>query len=432
MDFYDLDLDDKVLDALEAMRFSKCTPIQEKTIPLILEGHDVMGIAQTGTGKTAAYLLPIINNLYVGNHPKDSINCIIMSPTRELAQQIDQAMEGFSYFVPVSSVAVYGGNDGVRYEQERKSLQLGADVIIATPGRLISHIQLENPDFSQVSFFVLDEADRMLDMGFYDDIIKIAKLLPPTCQNIMFSATMPDKIRLLARTILHDPVEVKIAISKPVEAINQKVCHCAESQKTAVIRGLFKENPSLERVIIFVSSKKKVKELASSLKSLNLNVAEMHSDLEQVQREKTMVAFRNNHISVLVATDIISRGIDIDDISMVINYDVPHDEEDYIHRIGRTARAGRGGEALTLVNAKDELSFRNIEKFIGKKLEEYPLPAGMQRINEHPVRVNHGAKGAKKDNAHARSQKNGRNFRKRRGEGKGHGHSDKSTDGQQR
>lgn len=272
----------------------------------------------------------------------------------------------------------------------------------------------------------------MLDMGFYDDIIKIAKLLPPTCQNIMFSATMPDKIRLLARTILHDPVEVKIAISKPVEAINQKVCHCAESQKTAVIRGLFKENPSLERVIIFVSSKKKVKELASSLKSLNLNVAEMHSDLEQVQREKTMVAFRNNHISVLVATDIISRGIDIDDISMVINYDVPHDEEDYIHRIGRTARAGRGGEALTLVNAKDELSFRNIEKFIGKKLEEYPLPAGMQRINEHPVRVNHGAKGAKKDNAHARSQKNGRNFRKRRGGGKGHGHSDKSTDGQQR
>lgn len=385
MDFYDLNLDDKLLDALDAMRFSECTPIQAKTIPPILEGRDVMGIAQTGTGKTAAYLLPIINRLYVGDYHKDVINCIIMSPTRELAQQIDQAMEGFSYFVPVSSVAVYGGNDGIRYEQERKSLQLGADMIIATPGRLISHIQLEKPDFSQVSFFVLDEADRMLDMGFYDDIIKIDKLLPQSCQRIMFSATMPEKIRQLACTILHNPVEVKIAISKPVAAIDQKVCYCSEAQKTAVIKYLFKTRPTLERVIIFASSKKKVKELAVSLKMMNLSIAEMHSDLEQIQRDKTMIQFRNNHIAVLVATDIIARGIDIDDISMVINYDVPYDEEDYIHRIGRTARAGKGGEALTLVSPKDSLKFRNIEKFIGKNIATIPLPDSLKSICKRNV-----------------------------------------------
>lgn len=402
MNFYDLDLDDKILDALDSMRFSECTPIQEKTIPPILEGRDLMGIAQTGTGKTAAYLLPVINKLYVGNYPTDAINCIIMSPTRELAQQIDQAMEGFSYFVPVSSVAVYGGNDGIRYEQERKSLQLGADVIIATPGRLISHIQLENPDFSHVSFFILDEADRMLDMGFYDDIIKIAHLLPATCQTIMFSATMPDKIKQLAGTILHNPIEIKIAISKPVEAINQKVCYCAESQKTAVIKDLIKKQSALERVIIFASSKKKVKELAVSLKALNLNIAEMHSDLEQIQREKTMIQFRNNHVSILVATDIIARGIDIDDISMVINYDVPHDEEDYIHRIGRTARAGRGGEALTLVNAKETRKFHDIEKFIGKKIEEYPLPGNMERIKENIRSGNHRTNSSRHDNKHKR------------------------------
>ncbi len=373
MNFHDLNLDEKVLDALDAMRFTECTPIQEKTIPLILEGRDVMGIAQTGTGKTAAYLLPIINRLYVGGRSEDAINCVVMSPTRELALQIDQAMEGFSYFVPVSSVAVYGGNDGLRYEQERKGLQLGADVIIATPGRLISHIQLENPDFSQVSFFVLDEADRMLDMGFYDDIIKIARLMPPTCQRIMFSATMPDDIRQLAAGLLRDPAQVRIAISKPVETVRQKACYCSEAQKTSVIRNLFKSQRPLERVIIFASSKRKVKELASMLKSLGMDVAEMHSDLEQAQREKTMTAFRNGHISALVATDIIARGIDIDDISMVINYDVPRNEEDYIHRIGRTARAGKGGEALTLVSARDRESFRRIEKFIGKSADSAPF-----------------------------------------------------------
>ena len=383
MDFYDLNLDDKILDALDAMRFEECTPIQEKTIPPILEGHDVMGIAQTGTGKTAAYLLPIINRLYVDKHSDNAISCIIMSPTRELAQQIDQAVEGFSYFVPVSSVAVYGGNDGIRYEQESRSLKLGADMIVATPGRLLAHIQLEHPDFSKVKFFVLDEADRMLDMGFYDDIINISKLLPESCQKVMFSATMPEKIKQLANGILKNPVEVKIAVSKPAESIKQQVCYCAESQKSEIMRDLFVKNPDLSRVIIFSSSKKTVKQLTVDLSRLHINVAQMHSDLDQAQRDETMTEFRNDHVSVLVATDIISRGIDIDDIELVVNYDVPGDPEDYIHRIGRTARAGRGGASLTLVSGRDRLRFRNIEKLIEKKVDVYPLPGGMQPVKEN-------------------------------------------------
>ena len=426
--FSDLDLNDDLLDALYDMRFEECTPIQEQCIPHILEERDVIGIAQTGTGKTAAYLLPLLTLLRSKPHPEDAVNCLIMAPTRELAKQIDQALQGFGYYMDINGVAVYGGNDGARYEQEKKSLSCGADIVIATPGRLITHLNLGTLDLSRTTHLVLDEADRMLDMGFSDDIMQIVKNMPESRQTILFSATMPDKIATLARNIMHDPVEVRIAVSKPAEKIDQCVYCCREADKTKILLSLF-EDKQPERVIVFASSKQKVKDLNILLHKKGLNVAAMHSDLEQVQREKTMVAFRNNHISVLVATDIISRGIDIDDISMVINYDVPHDEEDYIHRIGRTARAGRGGEALTLVNAKDEPSFRNIEKFIGKKLEEYPLPAGMQRINEHPVRVNHGAKGAKKDNAHARSQKNGRNFRKRRGGGKAHGHSDKVQTG---
>lgn len=382
MDFYDLDLDDKIFDALDSMRFEQCTPIQEKAIPPILDGKDLMGIAQTGTGKTAAYLLPIINRLYIDKDSQQGVKSIVMSPTRELAQQIDQAMEGFAYFVPVSSVAIYGGNDGIRYGQESRSLKLGADMVIATPGRLLAHIQLEHPNFSNVKFFVLDEADRMLDMGFYDDIININKLLPERCQRIMFSATMPDKIKQLANGILHNPIEVKIAVSKPAAAIKQQVCYCADNQKVAIIKDLFKCNRDLSRVIIFASSKKMVKQLATELSNLHVNVAEMHSDLDQAQRDKTMMMFRNNHISVLVATDIISRGIDIDDIELVVNYDVPADPEDYVHRIGRTARAGRGGSSLTLVTARDRIRFRNIEKLIEKRVEIYPLPKGLSSIRE--------------------------------------------------
>lgn len=368
MDFYDLDLSDNTLDAIDDMCWKTCTPIQERCIPHILDGHDVLGIAQTGTGKTAAYLLPILSMLDDGGFPEDAINCVIMSPTRELAQQIDQAMQGLSYYMPnINSVAVYGGNDGARYEQESKGMKMGADVIIATPGRLISHITMGNVNFSRVSFFILDEADRMLDMGFYDDIITIADLLPDNCQKIFFSATMPKRIEEMAKRLMHNPQIVKIAVSKPAEKIRQLAYTCQDDQKVGMLKNVFKEFGH-KRVIVFAGSKNKVKEINRNLKQMDLRCEEMHSDLTQTQRDEAMYLFKSGQTDVLVATDIVSRGIDIDDIAMVINYDVPHDAEDYIHRIGRTARAEREGTAVTLINGKDMRAFRRIEQLIGKRL----------------------------------------------------------------
>lgn len=385
MDFYDLYLSDNTLDAIDDMGWTSCTPIQEKCIPEILNGRDVLGIAQTGTGKTAAYLLPILSMLDEEDFPEEAINCVIMSPTRELAQQIDQAMQGFSYYMPtVSSVAVYGGNDGSRYDQEYKSMKLGADMIIATPGRLISHITMGNVDLGKVSFFVLDEADRMLDMGFHEDILSIAKLLPENCQTIMFSATMPDKIEDLARTILKNPSVVKLAVSKPAEKIKQLACVCHENQKNGVLKDIFKKYGQ-KRVIIFSSSKVKVKEINKALKSMKINCGEMHSDLMQSQRDEVMYLFKSGQIDVLVATDIVARGIDIDDISMVINYDVPHDSEDYVHRIGRTARADHDGIAITLVRGKEIGDFMQIEKFLGYEVEKIPLPKCLGKAPEYKV-----------------------------------------------
>ena len=377
MYFDELELNNSVLDALYDMRFEKCTPVQEKCIPEILNGNDVLGVAQTGTGKTAAYLLPILSKLDDGNYPEKAINCLIMSPTRELAQQIDQAMQGFGYYLNgVSSVAVYGGNDGNRYDQELKSLQLGADVVIATPGRLISHISLGNVDLSKVSFFILDEADRMLDMGFSDDILKIAKKLPQSCQTIMFSATMPDKIEELAKTLLKNPKVIKLAVSKPAEKIKQSAYVCYETQKMGIIKDIFKSD-DLKRVIIFCGSKMKVKQVAGALQRKHINCGEMHSDLDQAMRDEVMFKFKSGQFDVLVATDIVARGIDIDDISMVINYDVPHDAEDYVHRIGRTARAAREGSAITFVSDDDIYYFQQIEKFLGKPVDKTPLPEGL-------------------------------------------------------
>lgn len=383
MYFDELDLNDNVLDALYDMRFDSCTPVQEKCIPEILKGNDVLGVAQTGTGKTAAYLLPILSKLDDGGYPKDAINCVIMSPTRELAQQIDQAMQGFGYYLNgVSSVAVYGGNDGNRYDQELKSLRLGADVVIATPGRLISHISLGNVDMSKVSYFVLDEADRMLDMGFSEDILQIAKLLPDTCQTIMFSATMPAKIEELAKTLLKNPVEIKLAVSKPAEKIKQEAYVCYETQKLGIIKDIFKAG-DLKRVIIFCGSKMKVKQVNAALQRKHINCGEMHSDLEQAERDDIMFKFKSGQLDVLVATDIVARGIDIDDIAMVINYDVPHDAEDYVHRIGRTARADRDGRAITLVSEDDIYYFQQIEKFLEKEVEKIPLPADLGEAPEY-------------------------------------------------
>ena len=373
MKFSELKLNDRVLEALDAMRFDECTPVQEQTIPVILDGKDLIAVAQTGTGKTAAFLLPVLNKLSEGGHPEDAINCIVMSPTRELAQQIDQQMEGFSYFMPVSSVAVYGGNDGVLFEQQKKGLMLGADVVIATPGRLIAHLSLGYVDLSRVSYFILDEADRMLDMGFYDDIMQIVSYMPKSRQTLMFSATLPPKIRQMAKQILNDPAEVNIAISKPNEAIEQGAYICYEGQKLGIVREMFSW-PSESKTIIFSSSKQKVKELAHTLKRMKLDVAPMHSDLDQEKREQVMLDFKNNKVRILVATDIVARGIDIEDIGMVINYDVPHDPEDYIHRIGRTARANADGVAITFVCEPEQGKFHKIEEFIEKDIYKIPLP----------------------------------------------------------
>ncbi|MCR4835093.1 MAG: DEAD/DEAH box helicase [Bacteroidaceae bacterium] len=373
MKFEDLDLHDDVLDALWDMHFEDCTPIQEQAIPVLLEGRDLIGVAQTGTGKTAAYLLPVLDKLATGDLPEDAINCIIMAPTRELAQQIDQQMQGFSYFMNVSSVPVYGGGDGVAFAQQKRGLTMGADVVISTPGRLLAHLSLGYVDLSKVSFFILDEADRMLDMGFYDDIMQIVSFLPKWRQTIMFSATMPEKIQLLAKNILVDPVEVKIAVSKPADKIIQAAYICHETQKLNIIRSLFQETKP-ERVIIFASKKIKVKELANALKTKGMNADAMHSDLEQSQRDDVMYRFKAGKIDILVATDILSRGIDVDDIRLVINYDVPYDCEDYVHRVGRTARANNDGLAITFVSDEQQTDFGKIEDFLGKNIYKIPVP----------------------------------------------------------
>ena len=417
MYFDELDLNDNVLDALYDMRFDTCTPVQEKCIPEILEGHDVLGVAQTGTGKTAAYLLPVLSKLDDGGYPKDAINCVIMSPTRELAQQIDQAMQGFGYYLQgVSSVAVYGGNDGNRYDQELRSLRMGADVVIATPGRLISHISLGNVDLSKVSFFILDEADRMLDMGFSEDIKTIAAKLPKTCQTIMFSATMPEKIEELAKTLLKNPVEIKLAVSKPAEKIKQEAYVCYETQKMTIIKDIFKAG-DLKRVIVFSGSKFKVKQLAASLQQIGVNCGAMHSDLEQAERDDVMFKFKSGQYDVLVATDIVARGIDIDDIEMVINYDVPHDTEDYVHRIGRTARANRDGRAITFVSEEDQYWFQQIEKFLEKVVDKMPLPEGCGEGPEY-IKLNKpkkkGANGRNNRRGNGKNGEAGKNSAKNR------------------
>ncbi|MBR6492557.1 MAG: DEAD/DEAH box helicase [Paludibacteraceae bacterium] len=364
MYFDELALSDEVLDALWDMHFDECTPVQEKTIPVILEGHDVISCAQTGTGKTAAYILPLLTNLAFDDHDPNKLNAIIMAPTRELAQQIDQQMEGFGYYVPFSSVPIYGGKDtNGSWGNQVTGLQKGADIVIATPGRLLSQMNIYDVDFSGVKYFILDEADRMLDMGFFDDIMTIVRKLPKERQTIMFSATMPPKISQLAKSIMNKPVEVQIAVSRPPETIQQMHEFVNEAEKPAKVVEML-AGRSLKKVIIFAGKKQRVKDLTRTLRSLKIDARAMHSDLEQKERDQVMLDFKNGKIDVLVATDVVSRGIDVTDIPLVINYDVPHAPEDYVHRIGRTARAENSGEAMTLVSPDDMHYWKRIERFL--------------------------------------------------------------------
>lgn len=400
--FTELPLTDSLLEGLDAMNFKETTPIQEQAIPILLKKKDVIACAQTGTGKTAAFLLPLLNNLQTDDHDQNKVNAIIMAPTRELAQQIDQMMEGFSYYTPFSSVAVYGGNDGEAWDVQKKGLLNGADVVISTPGRLLSHINLYNIDFSGVKYFILDEADRMLDMGFYDDIMKIVKLLPKDRQTVMFSATMPPKIQQMAKTILRNPEEITISVAKPPESIIQSSYICYESQKMEILKLLFK-NKKPHKVILFSGKKQKVKEIAKTLQKMDLSVGEMHSDLDQSQREHVMREFKNERIDILVATDIVSRGIDIDDITLVINFDVPYDVEDYVHRIGRTARAGDSGMAITFVSPEDQHLFERIEQFLQKKIYRIPVPSELGETPEYNPEEFRKQKGTKRNSSKSRS-----------------------------
>ena len=364
----------ELLEGLDAMGFEKPTPIQEKAIPIILANRDLIACAQTGTGKTAAFLLPVMNKIIQAH--SDSVNTLVIVPTRELAIQIDEALQGFAYFTPISSIAIYGGNNGSSYEQEKKALTQGANIIIATPGRLIAHLNQGYVKFSTVKHLILDEADRMLDMGFSDDINRIVSYLPVERQTLMFSATMPPKIRTLAKKILKNPEEINIAVSRPAEKVIQGVYMVHNTQKIALIKSLL-TGKNLKSILIFSSTKSKVKELERELLKLRFNVAAIHSDLTQDQRNEVLRNFKSRKLPILVATDILSRGIDIDSIELVVNFDVPGDAEDYVHRVGRTARAEATGVALTFVSPADQRKFRNIEQLIGGEVKRLPLPASL-------------------------------------------------------
>jgi ATP-dependent RNA helicase RhlE len=368
-----------LMEGISAMGFESPTPIQEQAIPAILEGKDIIGSAQTGTGKTAAFLLPVIQNI-MASREANKTRALVIVPTRELAQQIDQQMEGFSYFTPVSSIAVYGGGDGKLFAQEKKALTEGTEVVICTPGRMIAHLNNNYVRFDGLKYLILDEADRMLDMGFYDDIMKIIQYLPPKRQNLMFAATMPDEIRKLARKVLHQPVEVNIAVSKPAEKILQVAYPVYETQKLPLVTHLLKGR-DLKSVIVFCSTKISAKQLGRQLKKEGLKAQDIHSDLEQKQREEIMLDFRNRKLNILVATDLLSRGIDVDNIELIINYDVPHEGEDYIHRIGRTARAESDGIAITLISQEEQYKFARIEKLLEKAGDQIRC-AG--RVRRHP------------------------------------------------
>ena len=380
MFFDELDINDDLLDALDIMNFVECTPVQERAIPLVLEGRDLLASAQTGTGKTAAYLLPVLELLSRGGSPENKVNALILVPTRELAQQVDQLLAGFAYYQDTTWIAIYGGNDGVAFAQQQRALEQGGDIAIATPGRLLSLLRHCKVDLSQVDFLILDEADRMLDIGFYDDIMEIISYLPKKRQTLMFSATFPKEVEKLARQVLHNPAEVKIAVSKPAEGITQKVYILHEEQKLPLLlqitdnRVQITDNSQFSKGIIFASSKDKVRDLYQSLRRLGVKVAQIHSDLENAERTQTLLDFKNNKIQLLVATDVVSRGIDIDDIEFVVNYDAPAQPEDYVHRIGRTARAGARGEGITFVTPKDKPRLDKIEKLLEKTIQRCQLP----------------------------------------------------------
>ncbi len=403
MRFTDFNFHPNLMEGIEASNYETATPVQEQVIPPIMAGKDVIASAQTGTGKTAAFLLPVMNRL-LENHIDGQVGALIIVPTRELAIQISQHLEGLSYFSHLSSIAIYGGNDAQNFVAEKKALQMGADIIVCTPGRMIAHLNMGYVKFAGLQFLVLDEADRMLDMGFQDDINKIIKSLPVKRQNLLFSATMPEKIRQLAKRNLQNPVEINIAISKPPEKIVQKAFVVYEPQKLPLVKKVLKETP-YKNALIFCSRKQTVKQLTREMKQAGFTVAEIHSDLEQSQRENVLGAFTSGRIPLLVATDILSRGIDIDTIDLVINFDVPGDGEDYVHRIGRTARAEADGSAFTLIGEKEQNKFAAIEQLLEKEIEKAEVPKEFGPVPDYNPRHRKGGSRHPRKKYHHRGPK---------------------------
>jgi superfamily II DNA/RNA helicase len=380
------------MEGIDASGYEDATPVQEQVIPLVLQGKDIIASAQTGTGKTAAFLLPLINKIITDPLVDHTNTALVIVPTRELAIQIAQHMEGLSYFTSVSSIAVYGGGDGNAFVQEKKALSTGADVVICTPGKMMAHIKMGYVKLDGLKYLILDEADRMLDMGFYDDIMFIINHLPKKRQNLLFSATMPHKIREMARKILHQPSEINISISKPNEKIVQEAFVVYEEQKIPLIKYLLKKK-DFAMVLIFCSSKQSVKQLTRDLQRAKINADEIHSDLDQDKREDVLMQFKSRRLPILIATDILSRGIDIDNIDLVINYDVPHDGEDYVHRIGRTARAAAEGTAYTFISPREQRKFLSIEKLLGKEVTKATVPEEFGEVpayNTAPQRTGSG------------------------------------------
>lgn len=426
MKFSDFNLNPDLLESLSYMNFEEATPIQEQAIPLILEGKDIIGCAQTGTGKTAAFVLPVLHKL-VDQRKKGVIDSLILCPTRELAIQIEQQIQGLAYFSDLTSYAVYGGGTGPEWEAERRALSEGTDIIIATPGRLLAHIRNEYVKLDQLQYLILDEADRMLDIGFYDDIKRIIQECPPQRQSLMFSATMAPKIRKLAKEILQDPAEVNLAVSKPAEGVTQMVYMAHEEQKQGLARHIIAQYPDFKSIIIFCSTKKKIQKLVASLQRKGLNVEGISSDYEQSEREKILLQFKARKTRILVATDVLSRGIDIKDIDLVINYDVPNDAEDYVHRVGRTARAAAKGMAITFISGEEIYKFKRIETFVERDYEKLSPPEDLGKAPEwkEPERRSRNSRG--RSNGNRPPHKGGNKSRKP--QHKKAGNSPKAEDG---
>ena len=403
MDFSSFNFHESLAESIASSGYKKATLIQEKAIPVIMEGKDIIASAQTGTGKTAAFLLPILHKLMSEEHTDSEVHALIMVPTRELAIQISSHLDGLTYFSSISSIAIYGGGDGGSFVREKQALSTGVDIVVATPGKLISHLNMGYVKMKELKYLILDEADRMLDMGFHDDIMKIISFLPAKRQTLMFSATMPPRILQLAKSILHEPVEVSVALSKPPESIKQQAYIVYDTQKIPIIQHILAEK-EYKSVLIFCSKKQTVKQLAAQLQRMKYNAKDIQSDLDQSQREEVLLEFSSKRLPILIATDILSRGIHIDNIELVINYDVPSDGEDYVHRIGRTARAETKGAAITFVNNEDQHKFQRIEKLIGKIVDKVELPAALGKGPAYEVSSSRN-RGPKKDMSKPKGQK---------------------------